>query len=160
MASTKLDTSESAAARDVHGLPAKPLVNVAARLVASAKAAPDALAVIVPRGRDSSGRRFYDRITFRDFNQDTDRLARGLREMGVQPGTRLALLVKPSIDFIALVFALLKSGAVAILIDPGMGRKHLLRCLDEVRPEGFIAIPLVQAVRAMCGRRYSQAAST
>src|SRR6185436_12637292 len=42
-------------------------------------------------------------------------------------------------------------------IDPGMGRKHLLRCLDEVRPEGFVAIPLVQAVRAMSGRRYSQA---
>ena len=157
MGSTKLDTSESADTSDVQPLRAKPFINVAARLVAAAKATPDALAAIMPRGRDSSGRRIYDRITFRDFDRDTDRLARGLREMGVQPGTRLALLVKPSIDFIALVFALLKSGAVAILIDPGMGRKHLLRCLDEVRLEGFVAIPLVQAVRTMCGRRYSQA---
>jgi olefin beta-lactone synthetase len=136
---------------------APPLVNVAARLVASAQAMPDALAVIMPRRRARGGRRVYDRVTFREFDRDSDRLARGLRELGVRPGTRLALLVKPSIDFIALVFALLKSGAVAILIDPGMGRKHLLRCLDEVRPEGFVAIPLVQAVRAMSGRRYRRA---
>ena len=135
------------------------LVNVAARLVAAAQAIPDALAVVMPRGRArEGGRRIYDRVTFRELDRDSDRLARGFRELGVRHGTRLALLVKPGVEFIALVFALLKSGAVAILIDPGMGRKNLLRCLDEVRPEGFVAIPLLQAVRAMCGRRYAQAA--
>ncbi len=132
-------------------------VNVAARLVESAQATPDALAVVAPRGYAPGGQRIYDRVTFRELDHDTDRIARGLRTLGVRPGTRLALLVRPSIDFIALVFALLKAGAVTILIDPGMGHKHLLRCLDEVRPEGFVAIPLVQAVRALCGRRFPQA---
>ena len=77
--------------------------------------------------------------------------------MGVVPGTRLALLVKPSIDFVSLVFALFKAGAVTVLIDPGMGRRNLLGCLEAAQPEGFVAIPVVQAVRTLCGRRFAAA---
>ena len=45
-----------------------------------------------------------------------------------------------------LVFALLKTGVVQVLIDPGMGRRNLVRCLAETRPEGFVAIPAAQVV--------------
>jgi len=34
---------------------------------------------------------------------------------------------------------------VAILIDPGMGRRNLIGCLAEAEPEGFIAIPAAQS---------------
>ena len=60
------------------------------------------------------------------------------------------LLVPPGIDFVTLVFALFKVGAVTILIDPGMGRMSLLRCLAEADPEGFIAIPFAHAVALWC----------
>ena len=63
---------------------------------------------------------------------------------------RLVLMVPQSIDFISLVFAMFKAGVVTVLIDPGMGRSNILKCLAEVEPEGFIAIPLVQAVRRCC----------
>src|SRR2546430_2599919 len=88
-----------------------PIVNVAQRLSIAAVRAPDQVAVVMPRGRDRNGKRQYATITFRELDRDSDRLARGLREMGVTPGTRLALLVKPSIDFVSLVFALFKAGA-------------------------------------------------
>jgi acyl-CoA synthetase (AMP-forming)/AMP-acid ligase II len=65
--------------------------------------------------------------------------------------------VPPSIEFVSLVFALFKAGVVTILIDPGMGRKNLLRCLEDARPEGFVAIPLVQAIRSVLRRRYPEA---
>lgn len=118
---------------------------------------PDRPAVIVPTDHDADGRRRYRSITFAELDRDSDRLARGLREMGARPGTRLALLVKPGIDFISLVFALFKAGVVTILIDPGMGRKNLLRCLHEAKPAGFVAIPLVQAVRRLLWRRFAGA---
>lgn len=127
-------------------------VNVAARLAAFARTMPDRAAVIVPTTRDADGRRRYRSITFAELDRDSDRLARGLRALGVTRGTRLALLVKPGIDFISLVFALFKAGTVTILIDPGMGRKNLLRCLHEAMPEGFVAIPPVQAVRCLLPR--------
>ena len=124
-------------------------LNVARRLSLMAEARPDALAVVEPLGNNSAGKRQYRHVTFRKLDQDSDRIARGLRKMGVSPGTKLALLVHPGIDFISLVFGLFKAGAVAILIDPGMGRRNLLRCLAEAQPEGFVAIPIVQVIRSL-----------
>ncbi len=49
-------------------------------------------------------------------------------------------MVRPSIEFIALTFGIFRSGAVCTLIDPGMGKKSVLKCLDEVDPDGFVAI--------------------
>lgn len=131
--------------------------NVASRLSAIARQMPDASAVIMPAGRGSDGKRQYRHYTFAELDAESDRLARGLVALGVCPGTRLALLVRPSYEFVALVFALFKSRAVSILIDPGMGRKNLLSCLDQVRPEGFVAIPVVQAVRCLMRRRFAAA---
>lgn len=133
-----------------------PIVNVAARLTEQARAAPDRLAIIVALPRVESGKRQYQSLTFRELDEDSDRIAAGLARMGVVPGTRLALLVKPGIDFISLVFALFKAGAVSILIDPGMGRRNLIACLEAARPDGFIAISPVQAVRTVL-RRFSRA---
>jgi len=129
-------------------------VNVAARLTAMAQAMPDAIAVVEPQGYDGTGKRRYRQVTFRELDQDSDRIARGLRQLGVTPGTRLALLVRPGIDFISLVFGLYKAAAVAILIDPGMGRRNLVRCLADAEPEGLVAIPMVHAVRTLLRRRF------
>lgn len=126
------------------------------RLAEHARATPDHKAVIVALPRDAAGKRHYRSVTFRELDEDSDRIAAGLGRLGVVPGTRLALLVKPGIDFMALVFALFKAGAVSILIDPGMGRRNLIACLAAAKPEGFIAISPVQAVRVLL-RRFSRA---
>jgi acyl-CoA synthetase (AMP-forming)/AMP-acid ligase II len=132
-------------------------VNVAHRLAQQASATPDRLAVIAAGRHNSAGKRLYARMTFRELDRDSDRIAHGLRELGATPGTRLALLVRPGVDFISLVFGLFKAGAVIILIDPGMGRQNLIGCLEAAEPEGFIAIPPVQAVRVMLRRRFPRA---
>lgn len=128
-------------------------VNVAARLVEMARLQPDTPAVVEPLGY-AAGRRQYRTVTFREIDRDSDRIAAGLRAMGVVPGTRMALLVRPGVDFVTLVFALLRAGAVIVLIDPGMGRRNLVRCLVEADPEGFVAIPVVHALRACLARRF------
>ncbi len=130
------------------------IVNVSSRLAATAARDPDGVAIAEPAGRDARGKRQYRQIRFGELEADSNLLADGLRAMGVAPGTRLVLLVRPSIDFISLVFALFKAGAVTVLIDPGMGRKNLLRCLAESQPEGFVAIPLVHAIRSVLRRRF------
>ncbi len=129
-------------------------INVARRLSAMAARMPEALAVVVPRARDRAGHRQYDTTTFGQLEADSNRLASGLRRWGVQPGMRLALLVRPSMEFISLVFALFKAGAVIVLVDPGMGRKNLIRCLADAEPEGFIALPIVQAIRTLLRSRF------
>lgn len=118
---------------------------------------PDSIAVVEPAGREANGRRKYNSVTFRELEEDSTRIAASLHEYGVVPGTRLALLVKPGIDFVSLVFALFKAGVVTILIDPGMGRKNLVKCLHDAKPKGFVAIPIAQAVRVFKRRLFSDA---
>jgi olefin beta-lactone synthetase len=136
---------------------ASDLVNVGLRLWATAAANPNGVAVAMPRGRDASGKRIYESVTFRELDNDSNLLADGLMAMGVRPGMRLVLMVPPSVDFISLVFAMFKAGVVTVLIDPGMGRRNLIRCLAESEPEGFVGIPLAQAVRTLLQRRFSKA---
>ena len=133
------------------------IVNVATRLRAMARSMPDAISVVEPLAYGADGRRCYRHVTFDELDRDSDRIAFGLRDRGVQSGTRLALLVRPGVDFVSLVFALFKAQAVAILIDPGMGPRNAVRCLAEVQPEGFVAIPPAQAVRAVLRHRFPKA---
>lgn len=132
-------------------------MNIAARLRETARHSPDQLAVVFPGKRDGQGKMQYQSMTFAELEQESDRLARGLVEMGITPGTRLVFLVRPGLEFIALTFALFKAGAVIVMIDPGMGPQHIFHCLDEVDPEGFVAIPAVQFIRWLKRKRYPQA---
>ena len=132
-------------------------VNIAERLKESARLYPHQKAVVFPAGRDRQGRVTYSHLTFAQLDEESDRLAKGLIDYGVQPGHRLVLMVRPSLEFIALTFALFKAGAVAVLIDPGMGRSNIFRCLETVEPHGFVAIPIVQVIRAFNRRRFASA---
>ena len=58
-------------------------------------------------------------------------------------------MVPPSLEFFPLVFGLFKAGAVMVLIDPGIARKALLTCLDEVAPEAFIGVPRAHLARLL-----------
>lgn len=118
------------------------LINIAAHLPARAKERPDVPAIIEPHGRQ---------LTFQELDADSDRIARGLEQIGICRGTRTVLMVPPSLDFYALTFALFKLGAVIILIDPGMGIKNLGRCLAEAMPEAFIGVTKAQAARILFG---------
>ena len=53
------------------------------------------------------------------------------------------------LDFVTLTFGLFKAGAVPVLIDPGLGKKNVLRCIKQSEPQGIIAIPLVHAVKTL-----------
>jgi acyl-CoA synthetase (AMP-forming)/AMP-acid ligase II len=125
--------------------------NVARLLPIAAQAQPFARAVIVAHGRGADGRRRYSHATFAELDRRADEIAWGLVDAGLTRGMRTLLAVKPSIDFVALVFALFKIGAVPVLIDPGMGRRNLLQAVARAEPEAVIAIPIAHALRKLIG---------
>ena len=132
-------------------------MNVGMRLSEVAAEMPDTMAVAVAGKRTGPASRLYQQVTFSQLQKDSDQIAAGFQAMGIPVGSRLVLAVRPSIEFVSLVFAMLKAGMVMVLIDPGMGRKNLLRCLEEVEPAGFVGIPLVHVMRVLFKRRFSQA---
>ncbi len=129
----------------------KLLINVAAHLPAMARSHPDRPAVIFPESRDRAGRVAYTHLTFRQLDEESDRLARGLEHVGVRRGVRTVLMVTPSLDFFALTFALFKVGAVLVMVDPGMGVRNLKACLAEAEPEAFIGVPKAHVARKLLG---------
>ncbi|MBI1372371.1 MAG: AMP-binding protein [Phycisphaera sp.] len=125
-------------------------VNIASHLPAMAARQPDTIALRVPIGRDADGLR-YAEWTYAELDRASDEIARGLQRMGVTRGTRTALLVPPSAEFFALVFALFKVGAVMVCVDPGIGVKNMGKCLTEAEPEAFIGVPKAQVARRLLG---------
>ncbi len=81
------------------------------------------------------------RYCFQDLSRNSRDFAARLSAAGISPGDRVMLMVRPSMEFVCLSFALFELGAVVILIDPGMGYRNLLHCIASVRPDVLIGIP-------------------
>ena len=79
--------------------------------------------------------------SFARLRDNCNGFAVALHAEGIRRGDRVMLMVRPSMAFVCLTFALFQLGAVIILIDPGMGYKNLLRCIGSVRPDFLVGIP-------------------
>jgi olefin beta-lactone synthetase len=124
-------------------------MNIAHHLTQMAKLQPYKRAVVFPAGRDEDGRVTYSQLTFRQLDMESDCLAHGLESVGITRGIRTVLMVPPSLNFFALTFALFKTGAVPVVVDPGMGLKRLISCMKDSRPEAFIGISKAHAFRML-----------
>ena len=129
------------------------MVNVASLLREMADKQPYKRAVVCPLKQNRVRGLAYAHLTFRQLDRESDCLAHGLLHYGIKRGTRTILMVKPSLEFFALTFALFKVGAVPVVVDQGMGMKRMLNCLSESKATAFIGIPLAQAVR-VCAPNY------
>ena len=126
-------------------------VNVAEFLADLSRSQPGTLAVAVSDGRNPDGTARYAELTALELHHRSDRIAHALVAIGIGPGVRTVIMVPPSLDFFALTFAMLKVGAIPVMVDPGMGIKNLGECLGESEPQAFIGVPKAQAARVVFG---------
>jgi acyl-CoA synthetase (AMP-forming)/AMP-acid ligase II len=120
--------------------------NIADALIAHARARPDAIAMQVARG---GGR--FEALTYGALDRASAEIAAGLAALGLPPGSRAALMVRPGPAFFALMFGLFRGGYVPVLVDPGIDKRALRECLGEADPAAFIGIPLAHLARALLG---------
>ena len=126
--------------------------NIASHLRRMARVQPGKKAAVCPAGRDANGRVTYSHLTFRQLDRESDAIARGLSAAGVVRGTRTVVMVPPGLEFFALVFALFKTGAVPVVVDPGMGIGRMVACFRESDPSAFIGIPKAHVLRVLYPR--------
>jgi acyl-CoA synthetase (AMP-forming)/AMP-acid ligase II len=81
------------------------------------------------------------KMSFAGLNNRSDGYAAYFASQGISSGDTVILMVTPSVDFICLTLALFKIGSPIVLIDPGMGYKNLLRCIERVSPKVLVGIP-------------------
>jgi len=118
-------------------------VNIAAHLPEMARLQPDTPAIIFLKESRT--------LSFKELDALSDRIAHALVRRGIGRGVRTVLMVTPGPDLFALTFALFKAGAVPVLIDPGIGVKHLKSCIAEAQPDAFIGITKAHVARILFG---------
>ena len=104
-----------------------------------------------PAGRDRAGRARHTHWTFRQLDRESDASPRGLSAIGIGRGVRTVLMVRPSLEFFALTFALFKAGAVPVLVDPGMGVKNLGPAWPRPSPRRSSASRRLRRARRLLG---------
>jgi acyl-CoA synthetase (AMP-forming)/AMP-acid ligase II len=87
------------------------------------------------------------KITYKKLEAEVDRYSFGLERAGIRKGTLTILMVPVGPEFFIITFALLRVGAIPVLIDPGMGIKALLKSLENLKAEAFIGIPKAHLLR-------------
>lgn len=122
------------------------VANIASHLSAMAEQQPDSLAIAVQLKNGQS-----EKLTFRQLDELSNLISRGLQESGIKKGSRTVMMVKPGLNFFILAFALYKINAVLVAVDPGLGIKKLGHALDEAEPQAFIGIPAAHIARKVFG---------
>ena len=79
------------------------------------------------------------RITYRELQQRTDKLAHLLLSGGAKKGSIVAVLLDSRVDAIASIIAVLKAGAVFVPLDPLLPDLRLEMMVREVTPDLFIS---------------------
>ncbi|MGV9869927.1 amino acid adenylation domain-containing protein, partial [Rhodococcus koreensis] len=108
-------------ARGDPGVPPRMLPDL---LVDAAHRDPDAIAVVDAAG-DGIG------ITYRRLDDDSTRLARLLLSRGAGPETVVALALPRSVDLVRAVWAVAKSGAAFLPVDPGYPEARIAHMLSD-----------------------------
>ena len=117
--------------------------NAASIMSRWAETDPERLVLVAARRRRGE----FAGVTYGDFDRFTDDLAAGLRHLGVEAGMRAALLIHPDRGMFEAGYALMKAGAVPVLIDSGLGRARMGECLAEADVGAFLGVPEALAAR-------------
>ena len=80
-------------------------------------------------------------IGFAALDAEVRRVAAVLVEHGVRSGDRVALLVPPGVDLSVCLYAAWRTGAVVVLVDPGLGASGIGRALKSAAPTFLIGVP-------------------
>ncbi len=79
-------------------------------------------------------------ITFGELSEKVEATAAGLREAGVAPGDRVAIMIPPGIDLVAAVYGAWRAQAVAVLVDGALTPPQMTAALRSANPSWLVGI--------------------
>jgi len=97
-------------------------------------------------------------VSWRLLSRRVEEIAAGLSRFGVQAGDRVSLLVPPSADLTAVLYACVRIGAVVVVADAGLGVGGMTRAVRGAQADVVVgALPGLVAARVLGwpGRRVS-----
>ncbi|MBN1224619.1 MAG: acyl--CoA ligase [Candidatus Aminicenantes bacterium] len=80
-------------------------------------------------------------VTAREFQEKTDRLAKAFMKLGVVKGDRVATILPQGIDYILVMVAANKAGAILVPLDVKFRIAEIKRFLTHTAPKILVALP-------------------
>ena len=80
-------------------------------------------------------------LTYREFDQATDRMAAGLQALGLEKGSHAAVLFPNSVDTLLSYFSIIKAGGTAIPINPLYTPREIAFILNDSEAGFLLAGP-------------------
>jgi len=121
--------------------------NISRLLTLSAEKFPTRTATVFVENKKRSGSKENKSMDFQTMEAEAIRMAKHFRQHGITSGMRVVTFIKPGPEFVPVIFALFRLGAVPVFIDPGMKLKNILACLKEVEAKAMVGIPLAHLMR-------------
>jgi acyl-CoA synthetase (AMP-forming)/AMP-acid ligase II len=119
-------------------------MNIATLLQSQASIRADACAIIdTCRGRER-------RNAFAGLESDAARAAALLHEHGIGKDDRVLVFQPMSYELYVALLAIFRLGAVAMFVDPSVGRAHIEQCCKIAAPRALIASTRAHLLRIVC----------
>ncbi|SDY17809.1 non-ribosomal peptide synthetase [Thermoactinomyces sp. DSM 45892] len=71
------------------------------------------------------------KLTYRELNERANRLARTIREKGIQSDSFVGIMADRSVDMLVAIYAVLKAGAAYVPLDPDLPTERIVYILDD-----------------------------
>src|SRR5262245_28934559 len=88
-------------------------------------------------------------VTFGELWSRTGNAAAGLRRLGLAPGDRAVVMIPMSIDLYVAMLAILEIGAVAVFVDPWIGRRQIAGFAAFAEPRAWLGVPRSHLLRLL-----------
>jgi olefin beta-lactone synthetase len=98
---------------------------------------------VIRRGKNLA----YSYTNWDEFSRGVKQFHRGLTNLNLSSGDKVLFLMPAGSDFLQLVYAVMSCGATPLFVDPGVGRKNLITCIKDAKPDAFITIARGQVLR-------------
>lgn len=79
-----------------------------------------------------------ERVTYGWLEAESNRLANALLSHNVRQGDRVVILLENSIEAVVAMFAVLKAGAIFLVLHPSMKSGRFTNFLDDAEPSGLV----------------------
>ncbi len=103
---------------------------------------------LVDRLREGRGGRVALRLAEREYTYDevdrlVNRVGNALRARGIRPEERVILALPDGAEYVAALFGILKVGAVAVMVNPGLGTDGMEAMVELTRARVAVVDPAV-----------------
>jgi len=116
---------------------------------------PSNVALAAAHGRGKDGEPQFRTRSFLELKERVHGYAQAFADQGLQPGDRAGVFITDGIEFVTVVYALQRLGAVPVLIDPGMGVPNMRACIREQKMRALIGVKKAHVLRLVFGKDFA-----